>query len=594
MTSKRIQLGCTVALATLGLIAASDGAAKWHPRGKARPAAKRMMANVSVSHGNTTIKPNTDVALSVGHGQLINLGQPISDIFTSNPGSVDVHVRTNTQIYLFGKGRGDASVYATNKAGQIIFSANVVVDQNIDSIDQMLQAAIPDAQIRATRVNGHMIVLTGLVLNPEDAVQATMLVNGYVGNDPKIPGGKTDVMVINRIKTATPQQVNLQVRIAEVSHSVSKNIGANLTQAAKDGSTVFGISSGRNVGTIGTQNLAALPTRDFSTQFGYPAGTLAPLPYNPANPGIPVTSPGATYNLTNLAQGAGSAALGIGGHFLGMDILGALDLAESVGDASTLAQPNLTALSGETASFLAGGEIPIPIATATGGGSSISIDYKSYGVSLSFTPIVLADGRISMRVRPEVSELDYSHAVTISGFSTPGLKTRRSETTVELGSGQSMVISGLLQNNSSSTKSGPPGLGDVPILGAMFRSSAYQRGETELMIVVTPYLVKPVNANQIVLPTDGYKAPTDLERVLLGKNRGGTTGGDRPKPHMAPPATKVGPAIGALEALPATPQPAPARDQIGQVQALPAPAPTSQPPKPKSVSGTDAAPGFGS
>jgi pilus assembly protein CpaC len=198
-------------------------------------------------------------------------------------------------------------------------------------------------------------------------------------------------------------------------------------------------------------------------------------------------------------------------------------------------------------------------------------------------------------VRPEVSDLDYSHSVSIGGFSIPGLKTRHSETTVELGSGQSMVISGLMQNNTNSTKSGPPGIGDVPVLGALFRSSAYQRGETELMIVVTPYLVKPVNANQLVLPTDGYKAPTDLGRVLLGKNRGGTTGAVRPKPTMAPPATRVGPAIGAMEPEPRLNQPLPANpvpDQVGQAQ--PAIAPQAPVAKAKRGHDDDAAPGFGS
>ncbi len=541
MTSKRIQLSCTAAIALASLLTASGSDARVHPRSKARATVK-VTRNVSAFHGNTTIKPGSEVAVATGHGELINLSQPISDVFTSNAAIVDVHVRSASQIYLFGKSHGNASVYATNAAGQIVYSANVQVDQNIDSIEQMLQTAMPDAQISVTRISGGIIVLGGTVINPEDAVQATALVNAYIGNDPKSTGGKVDVMVLNRIKTATPQQVNLQVRISEVSHSFAKNIGVNLNQ--------FGPGHGGSVILSGS-------------------------------------------------SGGAKTTLNLAGNIFGGNISAALDLAETNGDAVSLAQPNLTALSGETASFLAGGEIPIPIAQASGSGTSTTIEYKQYGVSLSFTPVVLADGRISMRVRPEVSSLDSSAGVTVGGFSVPGLKTRRSETTVELGSGQSMAISGLLSNSSDNSFTRTPGAGDVPVLGALFRSNAYKRGETELMIVVTPYLVKPVNANQIVMPTDGYKAPTDAERILLGKGRGGTVGGERPKPHMEAPATKAVPSLGALEveAPVATTMPAPAGSAlVGQVQVTPvSPSqPTPNAPKFKQANAESVAPGFGS
>jgi len=600
MVNTRFMIGGTVTLALVSLAVATTVDAKWHPKPKA--AAHRQNPSVTVhpnAYGsNSTLSPSGDMSLAIGHGELINLSEPISDVFTSNPQAVDVNVRSTTQLYVFGKGRGVASVYATNKLGRIVYSSNVRVEQYLDTLDQMLRVAMPDAQIAATKLSG-MIILTGTVLSPEDATQAELLVNGYVGNE---PGSKSKkVLVLNHIKTATPQQVNLQVRIAEVSRSVSKNIGSNLQTAGKDGSTVFGIASGRNLGTISPTNLAGYPTRDFSTQFGYPAGTLAPLPYNPASPSVPLNplNPGTTYNLSNLAQGATSTALGIGGHFLGMDVLSALDLAETDGLAKTLAQPNLTALSGETASFLAGGEIPITVATPSTTGTTLSVEYKSYGVSLSFTPVVLGDGRISMRVRPEVSELDYANAISLSGFSIPALTVRRSETTVEMGSGQSMVISGLLQNKDKSTTTKAPGVGDVPVLGALFRSNQYQRGETELMIVVTPYLVKPVNANQIVLPTDGAKSATDLQRVLLGKDGDGTTGGDRPKPTMVPATTRVMPSVGALDALPNAPKPsapdqnAPAPAQVGIVQPQAVPQPVAQP-RASEHSNDDATPGFGS
>jgi pilus assembly protein CpaC len=265
-----------------------------------------------------------------------------------------------------------------------------------------------------------------------------------------------------------------------------------------------------------------------------------------------------------------------------MDLLTSLDLGERDGQVTTLANPNLTALSGETGTFLAGGEIPIPISQGLG---AVSVEYKQYGVSLAYTPTVLADGRISLRVRPEVSQLSAAGSVTLNGTVIPGLTTRRAETTVELGSGQSFMIAGLLQNDHQNSIDKAPGLGDVPILGAMFRSNAFQRNETELVIVITPYLVKPVNANDIVLPTDGYKAPTDLDRVLMGQLGGGTTGGDRPKPSMAAPAGAE-PAFGAVTPEPFLPAPAQPRTESAQK----APPPEKKPKK----SVPSAAPGFSS
>jgi pilus assembly protein CpaC len=202
---------------------------------------------------------------------------------------------------------------------------------------------------------------------------------------------------------------------------------------------------------------------------------------------------------------------------------------------NTLAEPTLTALSGETASFLAGGEFPVPIAQ---GNSAISVEYKQFGVGLAFTPIVLADGRISMRVRPEVSELSEAGSVKLQGFVVPSLTTRRAETTVELGSGQSFMIAGLLQNRNRNNIEKAPFLGDLPILGMLFRSTSYQREETELVIVVTPYLVRPVS-HQLASPGDGYRAPTDVQLNLEGQSFSGKSGVREP---TAIPAPVAGPA----------------------------------------------------
>ncbi|MFL6764492.1 MAG: type II and III secretion system protein family protein, partial [Sphingomicrobium sp.] len=225
--------------------------------------------------------------------------------------------------------------------------------------------------------------------------------------------------------------------------------------------------------------------------------------------------------------------------FLGLNILSSLDIAAQDGLVSILAEPNLTALSGETASFLAGGEFPIPVSQALG---AVTIEYKQYGVGLAFTPIVLSDGRISMRVRPEVSELSNSGAVTLNGFTVPALTTRRAETTVELGSGQSFMIAGLLRNTASNNIDKAPFLGDLPVLGSLFRSTHFRREETELVVIVTPYLVKPVSG-QLATPIDGYRVPNDIQRDFGGQSFSGVSGNVTPT-AVAAPGTAV-PAGGA-------------------------------------------------
>jgi pilus assembly protein CpaC len=273
--------------------------------------------------------------------------------------------------------------------------------------------------------------------------------------------------------------------------------------------------------------------------FGLPAGSIS-LPFDPRT-GQFVTRGATVADFSRLGIGAGKTSLGFLGHLFGIDVASALDLAENDGLITTLAQPNLTALSGETASFLAGGEFPVLISTALG---QTSILYKQYGVSLAFSPTVLADGRISMRVRPEVSELSSEGSITLNGYNIPGLQVRRAETTVELGSGQSFMIGGLLSNNANNSTDKVPGLGNLPILGVLFRSNNFRKQQTELVIVVTPYIVRPTDASDIHLPTDGYQAPTDIERVFLGKTFGGKTGAVRPLPKAEGDTVTVPSTIG--------------------------------------------------
>ncbi|MEO6582144.1 MAG: type II and III secretion system protein family protein [Sphingomicrobium sp.] len=411
-------------------------------------------------------RPSETLNLSQGTGAMVRLSSPMSDVFVASEGIADVQVRSSTQLYVFGKSRGETTVYATGANGRVVYSANVRVGNNISSVGEMLNLAMPEASIQATPMN-NLVLLTGTVSSPTDVEEAQRLVQAYVGEG---------TQVVSRLRSATPLQVNLRVRIAEVNRTILKKIGVNLLSGDSTGGGQFSIGRG-----------------DIT----------------------PSTSGG--FGVQNIA---GGTTLGIAGKILGLDMIGSLDLLQNDGFVTTLAEPNLTALSGETASFLAGGEFPIPVSQ---GNQAVTIEYKQYGVGLAFTPIVLADGRISMRVRPEVSELSDAGSVRLGGYTVPALTTRRAETTVELGSGQSFMIGGLLQNRNRNSIEKAPFLGDLPILGALFRSSSYQRDETELVIIVTPYLVRPVS-NQLAMPVRGYRAPTDVELNLEGQTFKGPKG----------------------------------------------------------------------
>lgn len=460
-------------------------------------------APATTATAQSVIRPNQDIVLSIGRGELINIPGSMSDVFIADDGVADVQIKSQRQLYLFGKAGGETTVYASNASGQIIWSANVRVGSNISSIDQMLNLAMPQAKVNVATMGTNTILLTGTVGAPEDAADAQALVEAYVGDE---------FNVISRLRMATPLQVNLRVKVAEVGRSVVRALGVNLATVDATSGFRFGIGQ------------------------GFPNGVPIFTPDGPAGLGVgfnQVTQGGTTVPTT----GQGST-LGFAGKILGLDVLSALDLAENQGLVTTLSEPNLTALSGETAEFLAGGEFPVP---SSGGLGSTSITFKPYGVSLSYTPTVLANGRISMRVRPEVSEISNQNAIQVGGFQIPALVTRRAETTVELGSGQSFVIAGLLSNNSQNAIEKAPGLGDIPVLGNLFRSTTYQKGETELVIVVTPYLVKPVNENEISLPTDAYLKPTELQRLMQFREADGVSGARRPSATAV--TTEATPAI---------------------------------------------------
>ncbi len=455
------------------------------------------VSSPALAQSQPSYRPSGQVMLSVGEGQMVKMSRSVADVWVSNPAVADVHVTNARQLNVFGKGAGEATVIATAADGSVVYATNVRVGQNITSMNDMLRIAMPDSNITVTNV-GQMAVINGTVASPADAEQAEVIVRSMLNPDVK-PGDPLKILPVNRLKTAVPLQVMLKVKIAEVNRSLTKQIGVNLF------------------------------SRDFSNGFQFGIGQ--------GNEGT-TTAPGSA-SFRTLPGLNGGTAIGAAGKLFGLDLAGALELAERDGLVTILAEPTLTALSGETASFLAGGEFPIPVSQSL---TAVTFEFKQYGVGLAFTPVVLADGRISMRVRPEVSELTNDGSVKLNDFIVPALTVRRAETTVELGSGQSFMIAGLLRNSNTNDVNKAPFLGDLPILGALFRSTSYKRSETELVIIVTPYLVRPTSG-QLALPTTGYRAPSDPEQVLEGQIYGRSS--PRQVPVAPAPAVSGGAAAAA-------------------------------------------------
>lgn len=469
--------------------------------------------------------PTSTFDISIGRGELITVPGKMADVFIANEGIADVQVKSARQLYIMGKAAGQTTLYASDATGDVIWSANIRVGSNIDSVDQMLMLAMPDAKVNVSTMSNNTVLLTGTVAAPEDAAEAERLVLAYMGEGAN---------VISRLKMATPLQVMLRVRFAEVSRSLVRTLGTSLTSIDGTSGFQFGIGRGRS-------GFSAYHYAGPGQTLGMGESVVTQIP-DINNPGKFINQKG-----SSVVPLEGGTTLGFAQRFLGLDLLGALDLAERNGLVSTLSQPNLVALSGETADFLAGGEFPIPMSQGLG---STSIEYKKFGVSLAYTPTVLANGRISIRVRPEVSELSSQGAVTLNGFQVPALTVRRAETTVELGSGQSFMIAGLMSNNAQNTIEKTPGAGDLPILGNLFKSTEFRKGQSELVIVVTPYLVNPVDDKDIKLPTDGYGSPNVFEQLVGNMESNGRSkgeeGSERPMPSAAP-AEPAAPQVGAVD-----------------------------------------------
>jgi pilus assembly protein CpaC len=404
------------------------------------------------------------VSLTVGKSVIIQSPEPVKRVSLVSPEIADVMVLTPHQIYLTGKAPGitNLTLWVDNRVSAVL---DLEVSPDTSRLKETLYKILPEEKdIRVTTAHDN-ITLSGTVSSTSSLSQVLALAQSYLPKDGK---------VINLLEVAGVHQVMLEVRVAEMSRSVVKRLGFNFNFSyfASNGLELVFANVLNNLSTSG--KLSA-------------TGSVNKLP--PA------------------------------GHF---GISQFVDALRENGLLKILAEPNLITLSGKTANFLAGGEFPVPVPqSGVGVGfASITIEYKPFGVGLNFTPTVLSNNKISMQVAPEVSELDFSNAITISGFVVPSITTRRVSTVIELADGQSFAIAGLLKDEIRETIDKWPLLGDIPILGALFTSSSFQKNETELIIIVTPHLVKPVDMAKQTLPTDQFIEPDDFEFYLLGNTEG--------------------------------------------------------------------------
>lgn len=402
------------------------------------------------------------IAIEQSKGRLIRLDVPVKTVFIANPDIADVQIKSPRVMYVTAKKPGETTLIAVDENDRVLVNVSVTVNHNLSRLKRTLDAVIPGNRIQIRSIDG-AVVLTGEAETPLEVSTANDLALRFVEKKEQI---------VNSIAVKGPNIVNLRVRMVEVQRSVVRQIGINWDSVVRTGLFTFGLATG-----------------------------ATPLISAASALGVVGAQPGQVFNVrrqisTNRVNNAyGRFSDGT------LDLTAMIDLLEADGLIKTLAQPNLSAMSGKTAHFLAGGEFPVPIPQSDG---VVTIEFKKFGVSLSFTPTILSGNRINLRVAPEVSQLSNNGAIQIQNFQVPALITRRAETMVEVASGQSFAIAGLLQNNVVRDINKIPWLSDVPVLGKLFTSENFQRNETELVIVVTPYIVGAIKdaapASPVVQP----------------------------------------------------------------------------------------------
>ena len=394
---------------------------------------------------------------------------PFAELSIANPGIADLSSLSDRTIYVLGKAPGTTTLTLFDAAGRLITNVEVQVTPDLSEFKERLRQILPGEKIEVRSANDG-IVLSGVVTSAQKLSRALELAERYA------PDRVSNLMSVGGI-----QQVMLKVRFAEMQRSVSKSLSASLSLSGGIGSNV-GIRGGTNT---------------LNTNAGSTASLAGTLPDAQSNTGAVL-----------FGFNAGSTQVGI-----------LLEALEQKGVVRFLAEPNLVALSGQEAKFLAGGEYPIPIAQADG---QTSIEFKPFGVELAFTPRVVDKDLINLELTAAVSAIDSANGITLSGFDIAAFSRRETSTTVEMRDGESFAIAGLLQDDFTDTSSQLPWIGDVPVLGALFRSASYQRSQTELVIIISAHLVTPTRGEALALPTDRIKPPTEQDLFLFGRTSAGT------------------------------------------------------------------------
>lgn len=419
---------------------------------------------------------------------LIELPRELRDVVVSDPATLDVVVQSSNRAYLIGKKYGQANAFFFDVHGERILTLEIQVDRDTSVLDALYHRLMPGSSI-VTEVMNDTLILTGSVRNPSDANKAVEIARRFAVTKAPDENVVTELKVINMLAVDGEEQVQLRVTVAEVQRSVLKQFGVNLGAMVNSGNFTTAVLSENALPITAAAGLGTLPVP------GLIAGALDNFNVGPG--------------VGAFGNSGVSGSWGSGGN----RITHALRALERNGLVRTLAEPNLTAVSGETAKFLAGGEFPIPLVDNNG---SLAVRFKEFGVGLSFTPIVMSEGRISLKIETEVSELTSTGAVTLSNISIPALAKRQAKSTVELPSGGSIALAGLMSSNVRQNIDGMPGLKDLPVLGTLFRSRDYIKAETELVVIVTPYLVRPVSRKELGRPSDGLAVATDMKANFLG------------------------------------------------------------------------------
>ncbi len=473
----------TVVLLSVVLGMQAFDAAAQQPKREPPPVSEPDHRSHMVIPPGTRFPVTRKITIGADKSMLIELPVELRNVLVSNPDVVDAVVQSSRQVYLLAKDVGDANAFFMGADGQRLAFLEITVVRDLTPLTDALNRLLPGARVKVEAV-GDNVVLTGSVLNPIDANRANELAARYA---------KKKDNVVNMLSVAAKEQVLLRVQVAEMQRDAIRRLGVNVPEAVlQSGNVTF--------------------TRVIQNAFPITAGL------------VPQANAGAL--LPNVVAGAASQTTWTGGTNSVTTLVQAL---ERAGLIRTLAEPNLTAISGEMAKFLAGGEFPVPVASQD---RQVTIAWKTFGVSVSFKPVVMTEGRISLTISAEVSELTSQGAVTINEIAIPALKVRRAETTLELPSGGTLAMAGLLSDDTRQSVEGVPGLKDVAVLGALFRSNDYQRRESELVILVTPYLATHAPKSEFSRPDGGYAPSSTLRELLLGHlNRIYGPPGYRPQGH---------------------------------------------------------------